>query len=448
MGFLTEAATWAEGLYRIELTDPVEGGESGIDNVQAKTLGARTRYLKAILDVTVADIAARLASISVSSGNVTHTTASTKSWLVNGGGLVKLLTTTGLVHLEGANIYAESTGSIQAFAPSVELGGSGATTNVIGTLHNNGSPVGGGGSYPAATLTTTGTIAGAGTVRLPNAATVQARNAANSSDVQALEVDSSNVVKAGTTSNPTEVVGSTTTVKSAGDINWRPTGATTDSLKVAVVSSETKLTTPAAQGWRNVSGGNYITDTGAGNGNYSCVNGIVKCLHDPTATTITNASISLTATGGLTTNSDSLLHIVNGRMVRWTDGGAATRVTFNWPAAVTPASGAATNLGTLTVLASKPTRVTATFTARLSSGNTKTFEVECLIDNNGTTATVTAAALATQKDTVGSCIGTGAGAALAAGDFSTSVSGLDVTLRVANAQDVKVSLTSLMVHGG
>lgn len=50
MANLTEAAGWIEGLYRLETTDPVLGGEDGIDNVQAKTLGARTRYLKAQLE--------------------------------------------------------------------------------------------------------------------------------------------------------------------------------------------------------------------------------------------------------------------------------------------------------------------------------------------------------------------------------------------------------------
>lgn len=51
---LTETADWVEGLYRLETTDPVLGGEEGIDNVQAKTLGARTRYLKAQLEALAA----------------------------------------------------------------------------------------------------------------------------------------------------------------------------------------------------------------------------------------------------------------------------------------------------------------------------------------------------------------------------------------------------------
>lgn len=46
MANLTEDESWTDDLYRIETTDPVEGGESGIDNLQAKQLGRRTRALK------------------------------------------------------------------------------------------------------------------------------------------------------------------------------------------------------------------------------------------------------------------------------------------------------------------------------------------------------------------------------------------------------------------
>lgn len=48
MANLIEGTTWEEDLYRIETTDPVEGGEDGVDNRNAKRLGARTRYLKAL----------------------------------------------------------------------------------------------------------------------------------------------------------------------------------------------------------------------------------------------------------------------------------------------------------------------------------------------------------------------------------------------------------------
>lgn len=50
MANLTESDSWVDGVYRIETTDPVLGGEDGISNAQAKQLGARTRYLKKFAD--------------------------------------------------------------------------------------------------------------------------------------------------------------------------------------------------------------------------------------------------------------------------------------------------------------------------------------------------------------------------------------------------------------
>lgn len=46
MADLQENDQWVDGIYRIELTDPVVGGEDGISNVQAKQLGSRTKFLK------------------------------------------------------------------------------------------------------------------------------------------------------------------------------------------------------------------------------------------------------------------------------------------------------------------------------------------------------------------------------------------------------------------
>lgn len=50
MANLKETAHWEDGIYRIEQTDPVVGGEDGIDNIQAKQLGNRTLYLKKKLE--------------------------------------------------------------------------------------------------------------------------------------------------------------------------------------------------------------------------------------------------------------------------------------------------------------------------------------------------------------------------------------------------------------
>jgi microcystin-dependent protein len=50
MANLTETSQWETGIYRIETTDPVIGGETGISNKQAKLLGNRTLYLKGQTD--------------------------------------------------------------------------------------------------------------------------------------------------------------------------------------------------------------------------------------------------------------------------------------------------------------------------------------------------------------------------------------------------------------
>jgi hypothetical protein len=46
MAYIREDTEWAEGIYQIELDDPVEGGPDGIDNLQAQALAARTQFLK------------------------------------------------------------------------------------------------------------------------------------------------------------------------------------------------------------------------------------------------------------------------------------------------------------------------------------------------------------------------------------------------------------------
>ncbi|WP_368153971.1 hypothetical protein [Aeromonas sp. s9] len=46
MANLQESEVWVEGIYQLETTDPVMGGPDGVDNVQAKQLGSRTKFLK------------------------------------------------------------------------------------------------------------------------------------------------------------------------------------------------------------------------------------------------------------------------------------------------------------------------------------------------------------------------------------------------------------------
>ncbi|WP_257835017.1 phage tail protein [Burkholderia glumae] len=46
MANLKEESRWEDGVYQFETSDPVEGGPDGIDNVPARQLANRTRYLK------------------------------------------------------------------------------------------------------------------------------------------------------------------------------------------------------------------------------------------------------------------------------------------------------------------------------------------------------------------------------------------------------------------
>lgn len=119
----------------------------------------------------------------------------------------------GGLKVQAQRAVTATTAAVATFTLTVRRVVARATTATAGMAVDYYDPddASGGGSYPAATLTTTGTIASAGTVRLPNAATLQARNAANSADVQALAVDASNVVKLGAAANATTVDGSTIT---------------------------------------------------------------------------------------------------------------------------------------------------------------------------------------------------------------------------------------------
>ncbi len=51
MADLIELQQWEAGIYQLETEDPVLGGEDGIDNLQAKQLANRTKYLKAMVEL-------------------------------------------------------------------------------------------------------------------------------------------------------------------------------------------------------------------------------------------------------------------------------------------------------------------------------------------------------------------------------------------------------------
>lgn len=49
---LVEIERWENGIYQLETSDPVMGGPDGIDNLQAKQLANRTRYLKKAIEAS------------------------------------------------------------------------------------------------------------------------------------------------------------------------------------------------------------------------------------------------------------------------------------------------------------------------------------------------------------------------------------------------------------
>jgi hypothetical protein len=70
MATLPETASWETGIYQLEVTDPVQGGEDGIDNLQAKQLASRTAYLKQRVEAALSLTASSgYLSMAIVSGN-------------------------------------------------------------------------------------------------------------------------------------------------------------------------------------------------------------------------------------------------------------------------------------------------------------------------------------------------------------------------------------------
>ncbi|WP_244122198.1 gp53-like domain-containing protein [Burkholderia latens] len=59
---LIEIERWEDGVYQLETSDPVVGGPDGIDNLQAKQLANRTRYLKKAIEARQSDFDAHIAA--------------------------------------------------------------------------------------------------------------------------------------------------------------------------------------------------------------------------------------------------------------------------------------------------------------------------------------------------------------------------------------------------
>ena len=63
MATLPETPEWIAAIYQLEEDDLVKGGADGIDNLQAKQLAARTKYLKQQVESALSDMTAHLAAV-------------------------------------------------------------------------------------------------------------------------------------------------------------------------------------------------------------------------------------------------------------------------------------------------------------------------------------------------------------------------------------------------
>ncbi|MCA8285763.1 gp53-like domain-containing protein [Burkholderia vietnamiensis] len=69
---LVETDRWEDGVYQLETSDPVVGGPEGIDNLQAKQLANRTRYLKAAIEARQSDFDGHVAAADPHPQYATH----------------------------------------------------------------------------------------------------------------------------------------------------------------------------------------------------------------------------------------------------------------------------------------------------------------------------------------------------------------------------------------
>lgn len=169
-----------------------------------------------------------------------------------------------------------------------------------------------------------------------------------------------------------------------------------------------------------------------------------------------NTYVSAANQGGILATSSALMSASSGpllfesasRIATFANYLGTTRISLEFPAAVTPGSNAATGFGTSTMVASRSYRMQVGIQARLSAGNYTIWAADLSGDDNGTTASGTLTVVATPIKTVGTVQGTGAGAPLASTDFDVTFSGHVATIRVANAQGVPVSFNALGGQSG
>ena len=153
MANLVESSVWENGIYQLEITDPVQGGTDGIDNVQAKQLANRTTYLKEVIENAVASIKnKKSATFVIGNSNAGHTagdvdflcTGANDHAVINnaiaalpaGGG--KIIIQEGTYNLGGSINVDKNNVTIQGMGPSTILraasviGSSSGLINVTG----------------------------------------------------------------------------------------------------------------------------------------------------------------------------------------------------------------------------------------------------------------------------------------------------------------------------
>ncbi|WP_244138056.1 hypothetical protein [Burkholderia sp. BCC0398] len=69
---LVEIERWEDGVYQLETSDPVVGGPEGIDNLQAKQLANRTRFLKRAIEAGQSNFDQHVAAVDPHPQYATH----------------------------------------------------------------------------------------------------------------------------------------------------------------------------------------------------------------------------------------------------------------------------------------------------------------------------------------------------------------------------------------
>jgi len=154
MSNLNETPIWEDGIYQIELTDPVVGGADGLSNRQGKQLGNRTSYLKQLVEAILEamDLKAPLANPTL--------TGTPKGPTAPVGTSTTQLATTAFVQAAVAALVNASPATLDTLAEiATALGNDPNFATTITTLLGQKAPL----ASPALTGTPTAPTAAAGT---------------------------------------------------------------------------------------------------------------------------------------------------------------------------------------------------------------------------------------------------------------------------------------------